>query len=311
MEYNPSDSHISLMLNSRLRHSFVPPVAVACALVAASTACRKKEAATPPVATPSLTINHDKAPLGSPVDVTYKFVVAGGAHFDQDYRVMAHVVDTDEEMIFNFDHNPPIPTSQWKPGQTIEYTRTEFIPVYPYVGEASIQLGLYSTSTQKRLTLTGEDAGQHAYKVAKIQLQPQTENVYTVFKDGWHPAETAEHNSTVEWQWTKKDATLVFKNPRKDSVFYFDVDNPGSVFKEPQHVQVALGGQTVDDFTLQPGQPLLRKIPLKAAQLGSEDMAELHIAVDKSFVPAVLSAASSHDPRELGIRVFHAYIDPR
>lgn len=299
------------MFTSRLRHPFVLPLVAVVVLLGLSAACRRKEPASAPVATPTLTINHDRAPLGSPVDITYRFVVANDAHLDQDYRVMVHVVDSDEELIFNFDHNPPVPTSQWKPGQTVEYTRTEFIPVYPYVGEASIQLGLYSTGTQKRLTLVGEDAGQHAYKVARIQLQPQTENVYTVFKEGWHPAETAEHNSTVEWQWTKKDATLVFKNPKKDSTFYFDVDNPGSVFHETQHVQVALGGQIVDDFTLDPGQPRLRKIPLKAAQLGADDMAELHIAVDKSFVPALLPASTNRDPRELGIRVFHAYIDPR
>jgi hypothetical protein len=258
-----------------------------------------------------MTVNHDKAPLGSPLDVTYRFVVANDAHFAEDYRVMVHVVDTDEEMIFNFDHNPPVPTTQWKPGQTIEYTRTEFIPVYPYVGEASIQLGLYSVTSQKRLTLAGEDVGQKAYKVARLQLQPQTENVFTVFKEGWHPAEVAEHNATVEWQWTKKDALLAFKNPKKDCVFYFDVDNPGSVFHQSQHVQVGLGNAIVDEFTLDAGQSRLRKIPITAAQLGSGEMAEIHITVDKTFVPALLNASASKDPRELGVRVFHAYIDPR
>lgn len=299
------------MLRSRSRHPFILSSAIAVALVASSAACRKREAATPPVATPTVTVSHDKAPLGSPLDVTYRFVVASDAHFDQDYRVMVHVVDSDEEMIFNFDHNPPTPTSQWKPGQTIEYTRTEFVPVFPYVGEASIQVGLYSTQNQKRLTLAGEDAGQHAYKVARLQLQPQTENVYTVFKEGWHPAEQAEHNATVEWQWTKKDATLAFKNPKKDCTFYLVADNPGSVFKEAQHVQISVGTTAVDAFDIQPGAEVLKKIPLKAAQLGTDDMAELHIAVDKTFVPALLPAANSKDPRELGIRVFHAYIDPR
>ena len=295
----------------RLRHSFALPLVTAAALVASMSACRRKEAATPPVATPSLKLNFDKAPLGSPLDVTYRFVVANDAHFDQDYRVMVHVVDSDEELIFNFDHNPPTPTSQWKPGQTIEYTRTEFIPVFPYVGEASIQLGLYSTQSQRRLALTGEDVGQHAYKVARLQLQPQTENGYTVFKEGWHPAEQAEHNNTVEWQWTKKDAVLAFKNPKKDCVFYLDVDNPGTVFREAQHVQVSLGSETVSDFSVGPGEELLKKIPLKASDLGDSDMSELRIAVDKTFVPSLLPASNSRDPRELGIRVFHAYIDPR
>ena len=184
------------------------------------TACRRKEALAPPMATPSITLSHDKAPLGSPIDITYKFVVASDATFTEDLRAMVHVVDADEELIFAFDHNPPIPTSQWKPGQTVEYTKTVFVPIYPYVGEATIQLGLHSTATQKRVALSGADAGQRAYKVAKIQLQPQSENVFTVFKDGWHPGEVAEHNAAVEWQWTKKDATLSFKNPKKDSLFY-------------------------------------------------------------------------------------------
>lgn len=273
-------------------------------------ACRRKEPPAPPMATPSITLSHDKTPLGSPIDITYKFVVASDAHFAEDLRVMVHVVDADEELIFAFDHNPPIPTTQWKPGQTVEYTKTVFIPIYPYVGEATIQLGLHSTTTQKRVALAGEDAGQHAYKVAKLQLQPQTENVFTVFKDGWHPAEIADHNATVEWQWTKKDATLSFKNPKKDALFYLDVDNPGSAFNEPQQMRVTLDGQVVDEFTLKPKQPELRKIPLKAAQLGTGDVAELVISVDKTYVPAAI-VPGSKDPRELGVRVFHAYVDPR
>jgi len=158
--------------------------------------------------------------------------------------------------------------------------------------------------------LAGEDAGQRAYKVGKIQLQPQTENVFTVFKEGWHPAEVAEHNATVEWQWTKKNATLSFKNPKKDAIFYLELDNPGSAFNEAQQVQVSLSGQPIAEFTLKPKQPELRKIPLKAAQLGNADVSEIAIAVDKTYVPAVVNSGSK-DPRELGVRVFHAFVDPR
>src|SRR5262249_19756823 len=150
-------------------------------VLAGGAACRSKEAPAPPIATPSLTLNHDKAPLGSPIDLTYKFVVANDARLSEDFRVMVHVVDTDNEMLFTFDHTPPVPTSQWKPGQTIEYTRTEFVPVYPYVGEAAIQIGLYSTKDQKRQPLAGGDAGQRAYKIATITLQPQTENIFVVY----------------------------------------------------------------------------------------------------------------------------------
>ena len=280
-------------------------------LCLAVVACGRKETDAPPVATPSVSFNHERAPLGSPVDITYKFVVANDAKFDEDYFVMVHVVDTDEQMIWDDDHQPSIPTSQWKPGQTIEYTRTVFVPVYPYVGEATLQMGLYSAKTQKRLTLSGEHVGQHAYRVGRLQLQPQTENLPSIFKEGWHAAEVVEHNASIQWQWTKKDAIFMFRNPKKDAVFYFDVDHPKGVMDEPQHVQMTLNGQPLDEFTLEAGARTLKKMPLKADQLGTGDNAEIHISVDRTYVPALVPAAGNKDPRELGIRVFHAFVDPR
>ena len=271
--------------------------------------CGEKGPPAPPVATPSVNLSHDRVPIGSPIEITYKFVVAGDATFAQDYRVMVHVVDTDEELMWDDDHNPPVPTSQWKPGETVEYTRTTFTPIFPYIGEASIQVGLYSTADQNRLPLSGEDVGQRAYKVASVQLMPQTESVFMLFKDGWHPSESAEHNAQVEWQWTKKEATLAFKNPKSDAVFYFDVDSPVAALHDAQQVQLGLGGLVIDQFTLNPDQRLLRKIPLPATQLGTADMAELQIRVDKTFVPALVNQLSK-DPRELGVRVFHAFVVP-
>jgi len=273
--------------------------------------CSKSEQSSTPVATGSVTLNRDRAPAGSPIELTYKFVVANDAKFTQDYHVMAHVVDTDEELMWTDDHDPPTPTSQWKPGQTIEYTRTVFVPVFPYVGDATIQLGLYSATDQKRLPLSGEDLGQHAYKVAKLQLTPQTDNLFTVFKEVWHTAETAQKNEAVEWQWTKKTATLAFKNPRKDSILYLDLDSPNGDLHGEQQVTVTMGGQTVDQFTVKPEVRMLRKVKLPAAAMGSDEMTEAQFAVDKTFVPAQVSNGASRDPRELGVRVFHAYIDPR
>jgi hypothetical protein len=45
--------------------------------------------------------------------------------------------------------------------------------------------------------------------------------------------------------------------------------------------------------------------------MSTADMAELHIVVDKTFFPAQVSGANSKDPRELGVRVFHAFVDAR
>jgi hypothetical protein len=144
-----------------------------------------------------------------------------------------------------------------------------------------------------------------------VQLLPQTDNLLTIFKDGWHQAEVAGDNATIEWQWTKKDATLAFRNPKRSATFSLDVDSPGGEFHGPQQIQVALNGQVIDEFTLGVGERLLRRIQLTPSQLGEADMAELQIRVDKPWIPAQVAGGASSDKRELGVRVFHAFVDPR
>jgi hypothetical protein len=275
-------------------------------------ACSRAEEAQPPVATPSVRLSVPKASLGSPLELTYRFEVASGAPaIDQDYRVFVHFLDNDGEMMWADDHQPAVPTSQWKPGQTVEYTRTMFVPVYPYIGEAAIHLGLYAPADGRRLALAGEDAGQRAYKVGTLQLLPQSENVFLIYRDGWHPTEVARDNSAVEWQWTRKVATIAFKNPKRDSIFYLHADNPGSAFPDGQTVQIFLNGQLVDTVVVKPHQEQITRTKLTAAQFGTADMAELRLEVDKTYVPANVPAANSRDTRELGIRVFHAFVEPR
>jgi len=274
------------------------------------TACHRNTRPEVGLATPSVTLSQDKATLGSPLEITYKFVVAAEAPpFTENYHVFVGVVDADDQLMWTEDHKPSIPTTEWKPSQTIEYTRTVFIPVYPYVGEAAIHMGLYSLNTQKRLPLNGQHIGQHSYKVARLQLLPQSENVFTIYKDGWHPAEVQEQNSLVEWRWTKKTATLAFRNPKSDALFYLELDNPGVAFNDTQEVTIRIGDHTIEQFTLVPKQTVLKRIPIKMAQLGTSEMTELQIDVNKTFVPALV-LASNRDPRELGVRVFHAFIKP-
>lgn len=274
-------------------------------------ACSPSETPTPAVATPSVRLSFDRAAAGSPIEVTYSFVVSEGATFDRDYRVMVHMVDSDEELMWTDDHDPPTPTSQWKPGQTIEYSRTVFVPVYPYVGEAGIYVGLYSAGgDQRRLPLNGQNMGQHAYKVGSLHLLPQTENLFTVFKDGWHAAEVSDQSGGVEWQWTKKEATLAFKHPKKDATLFLDLDSPGKDLHGSQVVQVKMRGETLEEFTLSPDQQVLKRIALPAARMGEGELAEIQFVVDPTFIPSTVSPASK-DRRELGVRVFHAYIDAR
>lgn len=297
------------MVSSRIHQAIRGSLLALLAL--ATGACGSSEPSEPAVAIPRVTLSRDRAPAGSPIDITYRFEVAADAQFPGDYRVMLHVVDADEERMWDDDHDPPVPTSQWKAGQVVEYTRTVFVPIFPYLGEATLNVGLYSPTAQNRLVLQGEHVGQLAYRVARLEILPQTENLFTVFKDGWHPAEIAGDNALVEWQWTKQVATLAFRNPKRNATFYLDFDSPGGEYLGVQQVQVSAGGQLLETITLEPRQRVLRRIPLTAAQIGSTEVAEIQIAVDKTFVPAATPAAGSKDPRVLGIRVFHAFIEPQ
>ena len=106
----------------------------------------------PAIATPRVTLSRTRIPLGAPVDVTFRFEIAPNARpIDDDYLVLVHFLDSDEELMWTDDHEAPFPTRTWTPGQTVEYTRTMFAPIYPYIGPASVQIGLYSPETQRRL----------------------------------------------------------------------------------------------------------------------------------------------------------------
>jgi hypothetical protein len=264
-----------------------------------------------PVATPSLKLSRPDAAVGSPIDVTYRFEVAPDAPaFTEDYTVFVHVLDKDRSSLWGDDHQPPTPTTQWKAGSTVEYTPTMFVPKLPYVGAAQIEVGLYSIKSGERVPLGGENTGDRSIRVSTFNIQLPANALFIVFRDGWHDAEISGE-AGVEWQWSKKQGTLSFRNPKQDVNFLLDLDEPVQAFTEPQKVEVRLGESVVDTFSLPSGHRELRRISLTAAQLGAGETVDVVVAVDKTFVPASVPQLKSLDPRELGVRVFHAFVEPK
>lgn len=285
----------------------VRTAAVLAVLAVSLAACGPAEDTTPPVGTLQVSLSRSKVALGSPVEVTYKFTVAQNAPNLGARRVFVHFLDADEELMWTDDHDPPTPPAEWKPGQTIEYTRTMFVPSYPYVGAAQVVAGLYSE--KDRLKLSNEDRGDRSYKVVDFELLPQTENIFVIFKDGWHPAEVvAEGAGRTEWQWTKKEATLAFRNPKRDVTLFLQVDNPATLPTAAATLTINVGDQLLTTVPLSAAESPVRKLAITAAQLGAGDMVELRFIADKTFVPALEPAMKSGDPRELGVRVFHAFV---
>jgi len=277
---------------------------VLCA-VALAAGCSGKKDNEPAVVTPSVSFGKDRIAIGSAVSITYKFVVAPNATFDKDYYVFVHVLDPEGEQMWTEDHLPPTPTSQWKPGQTVEYTRTIFVPNYPYIGEAHVRLGMYDPPSGRRLVLNAPEVSRREYLVTKFQILASSERIFLIWKDGWQSTETDVKNPQNEWQWSKKTATISFRNPKKDAKLYLRYDARVDLFTPPQQVALKIGDQVVAQFAAEAKQPTLLTFDLTAAQLGQADMVDLVFDLDRTFQPG------GGDPRELGLRVFNVHVEPK
>jgi hypothetical protein len=295
--------------------------AVAWLVVTAATlpgagSCRRGESA-PPVATVSFASSASRVPLGSPVILSYHFDVAPGAAIPADYRVFVHVKTPDGTMLWNDDHDLPVPTSQWMGGQAIHYTRLRFVPVDPaYTGEARVEMGLHRVGEDARLPLAGAETADRAgtsraYLVGSLELRPPSDNVFVIFKTGWHPMEFAPEDASRSWQWSQKSGVLSFQNPRTDVTLYLQYAARADVFGAvPQKITIVSAGQPVATLTADSSLISLRRLPITAAQLGPNDVAEVKIDVDRTFVPSQLPTGG-RDDRELGLQVYQAFIERR
>ena len=263
----------------------------------------------PTVATPSVRLSRGALPLGAPVDITFGFDVSPTAPpFGEDYRVMVHFLFDNGELMATYDHDPPVPTREWRPGRRVTYTRRVFVPQYPYIGVVPIVVGLYSPTSGERLRLAGDHLGQRTYRVATLTLEPQPPATFLIFKDGWHRAEYSA-DAHIGWQWTGPEASIAFRNPRQDCIVYLQVDGRPDLFGTPQQVSVAIGDQMIGSFPVASTEPSVKEVMLSAGDLGTPDQVMLTLTVDKTFVPAQLPGANNPDSRVLGIRVYHAYLE--
>lgn len=281
-------------------------LALACVAMLSS-ACDDADAMKPAVAEPMVRLSTVAAPPGYPIEMTYRFRVLPDTKISRDYHVMVHFADQNDQLLFTDDHDLPVSTNAWKPGQVIEYQRTWFMPATSYAGHVTIELGLYSAGPEPRLRLLGTDVGSRSYAVGALDVTPP--NATTgVYRTGWHAVERLPDGT--EWYWTKKEGVVEFANPGKDSVLYLMLDNPSDAIQDAQHVTVFAGDTLLDRLTVTPQQPSrLYKIPAPAAAWGGDPLGRIRLAVDKTFVPVQIRK-SLGDSRELGVRVLHAVIVP-
>lgn len=286
---------------------------VAAGLIVLATGCSRR-VETPPVANVSFSASPQRVAIGSPVELTYKFDVLPGAAMNGDYVVFVHVLHARGDIALTDDHEPPIKTSQWKPGQTIgPYTRTRFIPPYPWDGRAIVVVGLYKPGGDERLTLAVSAnetrfAKVQEFKVGELEILPAVDNFR--FGSGWydlggdpaHPADRA--------RWTQQNATITLRNPKRDVTFYLEASARIDAFPSPQMVTIVANGQPVTTFAADKAERAVYRVPISASQLGTGDVVEIRVEIDRTFNPSKLPVANA-DNRELGLLVYNVFVQPK
>ena len=270
--------------------------------------CARREKAEPNDIEASFSINRSRVSLNSAVEITYSWKVGPNAKkLDQDYRALVQFLDPHHMILFGDDHVPEPAPSQWEPGKTYTYTRTKFIPIYPYVGPVEVRMGLYPpTGKGERVMLKGDHKGMREFKVADVELLPQTENIFLVHKDGWYSTEVSPQNPGLERTWTKKDAFVSFKNPKRDVVVYLEADTNFKAFDQPPVLTVSVNSGAGLQLPIQDSEVFLKKIRFTADQLGQDEWVDLKLSMNQAFVPK--AKGINQDERELGLLVYHLYV---
>ena len=261
-----------------------------------------------PVAAVTFGLNRTTVPFGESIDVTFQFDVAPTHEpLNEDYRVFLHALDDNESFLWADDHEPPVPTSTWRPRQSIQYTRLVRVPASPYSGPAVIAAGLYSPLSGERLPLTGDDLGESAYRIANVVIEPPYERRILVYESGWHRIESDPSAHTV-WRWTTGRAVLSLRNPHRRVRLRLDIQGSSRPVDHPQQLSLVVGDRTIHGTTLSTGRNVLLDFDLSTVDLESEDVVRLELLIDPTVV-ATKKGGGRMDTRELGIRVFDAYVE--
>ena len=91
-------------------------------------------------------------------------------------------------------------------------------------------------------------------------------------------------------------------------MLYLRLSAEPDVFPTPQHVSLLSRSRAVHTFPVAVTQTDYQ-IPLTAADFGDDDEVVMTIAVDKTFVPARVHKGRDH--RELGVRVYNVFLEPK
>ena len=137
----------------------------------------------------------------------------------------------------------------------------------------TVEVGLYRDNERLPLQTAGaadREITARTYKVATLQLAPQADNIFLIYKSGWYPQEFSSTDPAVSGgRGRGKSAVIDFKNPHTDTTLYIEFGWPaGRVQGHPQTVTVVANGQPVGRSRPIRRDAVLHRLPIPAASLG-------------------------------------------
>ena len=247
----------------------------------------------------------DSVPLDEPLHVTYTWAAA--SEFEapmDDYRVFVHAKDSQGNVLFQDDHYPTEPTSQWAAGQVQTYDRWLYVPKGIEVENIDFEVGLYSGET--RVLLRGE-AGTWTNAVAAHGLEVRLDDMSGIpaYFEGWHVSENDAPGERT-WRWSEGLARAAFTNPRQDSVLHLRAHGP---FDEvgAQVLVLRIGETEIARIDVGSAAEFNERVEIPALAMGDDDWVELTLEITPVFMPKELDAKSM-DERALGLQVFSLYL---
>ncbi len=270
----------------------------------ASPACQKKAQ----VKGIELTVNFaDKTLTDNLItDIQYGWKTSGDfLPVNKDYTVYAHFWHGDN-LLFQDDHVPPVPTSKWEPGQEYKYQRRVYIPSFidefdpAFKGEEQLRLsvGLYNPYDR-----TGNS--NREVLITKLKVYPPPPDMpEIIYESGWYDQEIDPNAPLRKWRWTGPEARCIVDNPQRDALLVIR----GGVNKDivpDQKIIVKINDLVLDEFI--PDEIIFEKsYSVKKEMLGDKDEFVLTIGVDKPFVPSK-ALPQNKDERELGCQIAFVY----
>jgi len=269
-----------------------------------ATACRKKAE----VKGVELSVDFSAKQLSDNLitDITYTWKTTPEFQkISQDLCASVHFWHNNN-MLFQDDYFPDVPTSQWEPGKEYKFVHRIFIPPFidefdpQFSGEEKLMLavGLYSPFDR-----TGKVKFQVLEKKLTV-IPPPPDTPEIIYEDGWHEQEVNLDAALKKWRWTSKEARCLIDNPRRDALLVIKGGVNLDALKD-QKVIIRINDTVIDEF-IPAVSDFDKSYDIKKEILGDKGEFYLTIATDQTFVPALLDP-NSKDERELGLKISFIY----